>query len=69
MTLFLLKWAHLAFCFTNLTFEAVDSLLSEAVTAKLEVQNSQLSTTGSMCARYTHKRNGWGLEILVNAVE
>jgi len=25
------SWAHQAFCFTNPTFEAVDSLLSEAV--------------------------------------
>jgi len=30
-------WAHQAFGFTNPTFEAVDSLLSEVVTIKLEV--------------------------------
>jgi len=29
--------AHQAFCFTNPTFEAVDSLLSEAVAVKPEV--------------------------------
>jgi len=30
-------WAHQAFCFTNPTFEAVDSLLSEVVVVKPEV--------------------------------
>jgi len=30
-------WAHQAFCFTNPTFEAVDSLLSEIVTVEPEV--------------------------------
>jgi len=48
--------AHQAFCFTNPTFEAVDSLLSEAVAVKPKV-----STAGSTRARHAHTGNGRGL--------
>jgi len=62
-------WAHQAFCFTNPTFEAVDSILSEVVAIKLEYKNGRFLTMGTVHARHAYTGIGQGLEFLASVAE